>query len=168
MKLKDLTPFPFGAKAPRPELTKVVPFGRMEAAAVLLLVAGLSGCVFGQASASGSLHFEGADRMGRFSGEVTAWNCQGSLKPTGVIIQGARGDVIDTGTEAHPFVIVSTKGASWTLRPSDCRALDLRLWFDADNHQHVALRVDCTTEGVHVAGSVRSECSFKRPGTPVP
>ena len=106
--------------------------------------------------------------MGRFAGDFTPFGCKGSLDPTGVMIFGTRHDIIETGTEAYPFASFSTPGAEWWLRPSNCRTLDLRLWFDGDNHEYVALRVDCTTAGVHVTGSVRSECSFKRPGTPVP
>ena len=173
MKLENLTGFPFWPNVTsRQPAGPELPFGRMEAAAaaaVFFLVVGLVGCHKTE-SAFGRLHFEGSDPMGPFSGDIEALYCLGSFEPTGVTIRGTRSGGIDTGTEAYPFLLVWTTGANWKLMPSDCRTLDLRLWFDGDKHQHVAVRVDCTTRGlqsVHVTGSVGSdECLIKRPGTP--
>ena len=166
MKPKNLTPFPFGTKAPRPELPEEISFGRTGAAAVLFLVAGLSGCM----SVSGSLHFEGSDPVGPFSGDVNPTYCNAWFERGNTNVFFARGRLSDVIDPTPDGITVSTRGARWTLRSSACRAFDFRHWFDGEKHLHVVIAVDCTSdEGVHVHGSVYSPaCDVDRPGTPVP
>ena len=106
--------------------------------------------------------------MGPFSGDVSAWDCQGSFEQggaTNVFFGGTRkGDVIMLG-DYPQSIHVSTRGGGWTLARSACRTLDVRKWFD-EKHLHVVVVVDCTSaEGVRVQGSVRSDaCYVRRPG----
>jgi len=138
---------------------------------LLLLVVGLVECKkyeFAFGPSSGSVHFEGSDPMGAFSGDVSAWNCQGRFaeESTSVYFSGTRrSDMIGVGDDGGS-VNVRTRGGEWTLERSACRAFDVRKWFDAEKHFHVLVLVDCTSaEGVRVQGSVRSDaCYIKRPG----
>ena len=137
----------------------------MRAPAILLiLVAGVVGCQFGPSS--GSLHYEGSDPIGAFSGDVSAWDCEGRFEQgsTQVYFSGTRrGDLINLGDEGQ-YVAVATRGGSWTMDRSACRAYDVRKWLDADKHLHVVVVVDCTSAGVRVQGSVRSDaCYVQRP-----
>jgi hypothetical protein len=147
----------------------------MRAPAILLvLVAGLGGCKFGPSS--GSLHYEGSDPMGPFSGDVSAWDCHGSF------VNGSLGDVYFGGTHkgdlisllpdlgdraaATQSVHVLTRGGGWELDRSTCRTYDVRKWLDGGKHLHVVVVLDgCTSrDGVRVEGSVRSDaCYVDRP-----
>ncbi len=129
----------------------------------LILVAGLEGC-----NSFGSLHYEGSDPMGAFSGDVSAWGCEGRFErgATRIHFGGTRrGDLIGLGDDGK-YITVLTRGGSWTLERWACRAWDVRDWFDAEKHLHVVVLVDCTSaEGVRVKGSVRSDaCHVNRPG----
>jgi hypothetical protein len=137
------------------------------AAILLILVAGLIGCDLAFGPASGSVHFEGTDPMGAFSGYISAVRCsshfEGAL-PYVLFSGERRNDAI--GVHADPeSVIILTAGGGWTLKRSECRAFDIRNSFDAEKRLHVAVLVDCTSaEGVHVQGSVRSDaCYVRRP-----
>jgi hypothetical protein len=143
-------------------------------ALVLVLVAGLAGCQFGPSS--GSLHYEGADPMGGFSGDVSAWDCHGSFSdgyPGQVWFGGTnRGDVISLLPEPGDWAYVTksvhvlTRGGVFEVDRSTCRAYDVRKWFDGKKHLHVVVVLDdCkTADGVRVQGSVRSDlCYVDRP-----
>jgi hypothetical protein len=147
----------------------------MRAPAILLiLVAGLVGCQFGPSS--GSLHYEGSDPMGPFSGEVSAWDCHASF------VNGALGEVYFAGmrrgdlislvpdlvdpTYPTQSVHVLTRGGGWELDRSTCRTFDVRKWLDGDMHVHVVVVLgDCTSRnGGRVQGRVQSDaCSVARP-----
>jgi hypothetical protein len=130
---------------------------------VLILVASLVGC-----RSSGSLHFEGSDPMGTFSGNVGGWHCHARFVngTTRVYFythhRGDQIDLDDDGQQVH----VETQGQNWKLERSECRAFDIRKWFDAKEHLHVVVQlVDCTSpDGVRVEGSLRSDaCDVERP-----
>jgi len=139
----------------------------MRAAAILILVAGPAGCavesVFDQSS--GSLHFEGSDPMGAFSGDVKALSCSGRFTGGGGTSVGFGG----TGRIAvlDGSVHVSTHGGGgWSVDRSRCGVFEVHKWFDAEKHLHVVVVLDdCTTpDGVRVWGKVRSDaCEIMRP-----
>jgi hypothetical protein len=152
---------------PSPNLARVRP---RWAALSLVLVAGLAGChkyelAFGPSS--GSMHFEGSDPMGTFSGDVSAWDCHARFVDgdTSVSFGGTRrNDVISLLYNGS--IHVSVRGGGWTVDRSMCRAFDVRKWFDAEKHLHVVVELaDCTSRGgVRVQGSVRSDaCYVDRP-----
>ena len=158
--------------------SKSILFRAATAVARLVLIGGLTACNRWDflGPSSGSMHFEGVDPMGTFSGEVPALDCQGRFVGESLQINfsgNGRGKSIffvEDGVELigkdndGRWVSVSTTGASWRLHRSECNTFDVRKWFDNDKHLHVVVQVDCTTQGVHVRGSVSSDrCHIERP-----
>lgn len=105
--------------------------------------------------------------MGAFSGDISAVGCSSRFNGGLLdVLFGGEGRYDSIGLHADPeSVVVVTAGGGWAAKRSECRAFDVRKWFDAEQHLHVVALVDCTSaEGVHVQGSVRSDaCYVSRP-----
>jgi hypothetical protein len=134
--------------------------------AMALLTIALSACI--TSPSLGGFHYEGADPIGRFSGDVTATGCYASFNSDGglhVLFMGTvRRDWIGLD-DLGDAVNVSANGVTWTLSRHACDVFEVQRWLDEKKAAHAVVRVDCTAPtGVHVQGTVHSDdCFVQRP-----